>query len=619
MLRVPAARVALAVVALLTAHVVIVCVGIQRTYITFDEPGHLQSGLCHWQTGTFGMYRVNPPLPRMLATLPVLAAQPKTDWSKLEHWQRLPAARAEFRMAEPFIRANGERLFPLVKIARYTNLLWSIFGALCVFAWARRRFGDGGGLLALGCWCFEPSLVGHAAVMTPDLPATAMGVATVYALTRYLELPTLWRGLSVGLALGVALLTKLTMLLLIPICIVLLVHAALKRGLRWQSLLRHSLVAALLALVIVNAGYGFQRSFPRLGDVPFVSESFSGMPREVRATQGVHAAGNRFANTWLGSVRVPVPEDLLRGMDVQRRDFELGLRSYLDGVWQNHGFLRYYVEGLALKVPLGLWAMFLVAGYVALRTRRTTPPGADLCVLVPPLAILAFVSSQTGFSHHVRYVLPLFPFVFVHIGRLVPWARDALTKRGPVVALAAGAAFVSALGSVPHGIGYFNALAGGVRGAPRHMLDSNLDWGQDLLELQAWLAEHPDPRPLHLAYFGQVIPEVEGIRYEGVPAEPSFSSPDMEKWASGFGPKPGRYAVSVSYVYGATYPVGDGHWGRRKVIPGDFAYFREVEPIAIVGSSIYVYDITPEQADRMRAARGMPPVDSPASVTVSAR
>src|SRR5215212_8698000 len=38
---------------------------------TVNEPAHLAAGLSHWRFGRFELYRVNPPLVRMLAALPI--------------------------------------------------------------------------------------------------------------------------------------------------------------------------------------------------------------------------------------------------------------------------------------------------------------------------------------------------------------------------------------------------------------------------------------------------------------------------------------------------------------------------------------------------------------------
>ncbi len=85
-------------------------------------------------------------------------------------------------------------------------------------------------------------------------------------------------------------------------------------------------MAFLIALFLLNAGYGFERPFERLGDFPFVSESLGGS-----SEQRSGPAANRFAGSWLGDLPVPVPWNYLIGIDVQKRDFESYFNSYLCG------------------------------------------------------------------------------------------------------------------------------------------------------------------------------------------------------------------------------------------------------------------------------------------------
>jgi hypothetical protein len=57
----------------------------------------------------------------------------------------------------------------------------------------------------------------------------------------------------------------------------------------------------------------------------------------------------------------------------------------------------------------------------------------------------------------------------------------------------------SSLGVYPHSLSYFNELVGGPANGHAHLLDSNIDWGQDLLLLKEWLDAHPEASPLGLA------------------------------------------------------------------------------------------------------------------------
>lgn len=49
----------------------------------------------------------------------------------------------------------------------------------------------------------------------------------------------------------------------------------------------------------------------------------------------------------------------------------------------------------------------------------------------------------------------------------------------------------STLRVYPHQLAYFNELAGGPENGSRHLLGSNLEWGQDFLFLKEWLRRHP--------------------------------------------------------------------------------------------------------------------------------
>ena len=88
----------------------------------------------------------------------------------------------------------------------------------------------------------------------------------------------------------------------------------------------------------------------------------------------------------------------------------------------------------------------------------------EIAVLAPFLTILIFVSSQTGFSVHSRYVIPALPFLFVwtsKVGRV--FEMRPLTKRRLTMAATVALAVVWSVGSrlavYPHSLSYFNELA----------------------------------------------------------------------------------------------------------------------------------------------------------------
>jgi hypothetical protein len=267
---------------------------------------------------------------------------------------------------------------------------------------------------------------------------------------------------------------------------------------------------------------------------------------------------------------------------------------------------------------------------------------------------LTLVSSQTGFNHHLRYVLPVFPFAFIWASRVTmlfpsgarrdgvapaepPSARQTEASddihypreseapaelrlapaepqlengspftSGPrrphalqaVVCAALAWSVLTSLWVYPHSLSYFNELVGGPMGGHYHLGNSNIDWGQDLLYLKRWLDEHPEASPIGLAYdLPLVEPKTAGIESTAVPVGP-WSEPGQGLPFDQLGPQPGWYAISVNQI----------QRGQR-----DFAYFLRFQPVARAGYSIYIYHITLDEANRVRRELGIPPLGAPGS------
>ena len=148
-----------------------------------------------------------------------------------------------------------------------------------------------------------------------------------------------------------------------------------------------------------------------------------------------------------------------------------------------------------------------------------------------------------------------------------------------------GLAALSILGSTllihPYYLSYFNAAAGGPEQGGRILIDSNIDWGQDLIRLQEWLAAN-EIAHVKLSWFGTADPAYYGIPYEPLPGVPRHF--DLW-WNVPFDrdhPAPGLYAISVSNL---------GEPPLRTDEKTVFAWFRAHEPDARIGYSIYIYDV----------------------------
>ena len=181
---------------------------------TLNEPGHLVAGLSHWKFGRFELYRVNPPLVRMVAALPVMAVGYIEDWSGFFDD---PGARPVFNMGEDFIAANAERSYFLFMIARWACIPFSWIGAIVCYLWARDLYGRPAGIMACMLWCFSPNILGHASLITADAGSTALGIAACYTFWCWLKKPTWTQAALTGAILGLAELAKTTLILFYPL------------------------------------------------------------------------------------------------------------------------------------------------------------------------------------------------------------------------------------------------------------------------------------------------------------------------------------------------------------------------------------------------------------------
>ncbi len=652
--------VAFAVVSLLSLHVWLAVTSLLQENATVDEVGHMPAGVSYWETGTFKLYHHNPPLVKLVAALPVVFSHPETaELYKKSAWD--DESYAGFGML--FARKNFARYFELFDRARLMMPLFTVIGGLAVFAWSSRLYGTGGGLLSLALWSVCPNILANGRLVTGDAPSASLAVASTYLFWRYLNRPTWLRAILAGLLLGLAQLTKFNMILLYGLWPALaVVRFWLDRNREnWAHRigrgLSHWVAMVALSVLVIDAGYAFEGVGTPIGRFEFGSRTFTrpvtpGMARPDHPNPLMKSAWryrvNRFRGTWMASIPSPLPRHYLLGFDEQKIETEgvpvyyfredaphddsvmTGYSVYLNGQLRKGGWWYYYLACLAYKVPEGTWALVLLSGLILFISRRSRATWADeIAVLSIPVGLLLAMSVLTDICLGLRYILPIFPFVYVSVGKLVPWVIG-LSGRwrwlgGLVVSGSFLASAVASASIYPDYLAYFNWASGGPDRGADHLIDSNIDWGQDLVKLQRWLRQNHPGKPVGLAYFGQINPSIFTLRGDGFewflpPALPgTMDQMDTKVDRSYYvGPaprlRPGLYAVSVSIVKGLPWRFDDSRslvkphepwmhaWNSHenpKTHEDAFGYFRELTPVARVGHSIYVYEVSAEDCARL--------------------
>jgi len=551
--------------AFLVLHLVVLLSSISEKSATVDEFVHVPAGCWYWKSGDFTVSGLNPPLLKLWCALPVMGMKPKlpiaADAADRD-------ARYPWLFGRLFLFKNWDHYDAMLTRARLAVMLLSLAGGVVLYLWTRRTFGTAVALLALGLFAVEPNVVAHGRLATQDTGMMLTFLLTLLFLDGLIMRGGWWRAVLVGISLGLASLVKFSGLVvaLVP-PVVFLVWIVFVRDVRFNLRVpgqgwfhpgrrRASFQALVLLLVIGVVALLFV-------NLPY---RFAGCCRRLDADEAKSARMKQLAGSALGRVPMPLPRDYLAGLDKQQLSVERGETvNYLNGRWSETGWWTYYLEAFLLKVPvpvLVLTALGVVSVFVV-RPPRSAAPWVMLVAGVLFWAAHSFGSNKNiGF----RYVLPVLPLVLV-LGARSLLLLDAASPRirkvllVVIVLLTAWTAVES--GRIhPHYLAYFNQIAGGPSHGGRFLLDSNIDWGQDLKGLAAYLKREEVTGPVYLGYFGHVDPALYGIKarrpYPGVR---------------------GLVAVSLNYVRGMRYAYPQSY----------FDWLKTHEPVAVIGHTIYVY------------------------------
>lgn len=626
---------------------------------TFDEGLHVTSGMANLLGGDQRLHSGNGLLAQAWVALPlalpeagfafpdparIIGHQPVDDFHLLTHF-----------LAHVFFYEIGNDPAAILAAARAQTALIGAALCLVVFLWARVLWGTGPALLACGLCALSPNLLAHAGLATSDLMFTTLSLATLGLVWQSFWQPRPVWILSAGAAFGALALTKTSAVGVIPMVGLLLgLRAFWPTPLPWRNqrqldtpaaraaaLATFTLIQAGIAIAVIWAAYGFRY------DV--VPEGMTGGEAMQDQWSWVHERDG-FGIDTIDALREfqILPEGFLFSTAFVLRHSE-ERNSFFRGTSRIGGDWRFFPYAIGVKTPLALFALLALAGVAVGRA----PPQARTRILRSsvPLLVLIAVHGGAAVASHInlglRHVLPLYPALFILAGGAARNLAGAnWLRRTAVCALALGFAAAS-FSARPHYLAYFNGLVGPAQGY-RVLVDSSLDWGQDLDGLGRYLRDRPESLglPVYLSYFGSADPMFHDLDVRLLPG--FFDWPTLQHreasapldWTL----EPGLYAISATMLQQAWSYV-PRQWGpsdsldytrltarfaphERAADPagslrealGDPAtreqwlhyrqlrlarlcqILREREPDAAIGHSILLYRVTAEELARVRSA-----------------
>ena len=532
------------------------CLRIGATYgvfnQTWDEPAHLATGLEWLQRGTYTFEPLHPPLARVAVALgPYLAG-----------------ARLTPGEPNPWVQANrilgtGAAYWAMLARARVATLVFFVAAGMAVFVIAGRALGPWPAAAAVFLFATLPPVLAHAGFATTDVAFMAGTIVTLACFLSWLEQPTPGRGVRLGLAIAATVLTKFSALLFLPV--VLLVTALCVRRTKVPVSRAERMARPLYlllrpvwitALVVIWAGYRFSIGpiIPTEGPRHCETStpcSVDSLPKPIAALVT--------APVW------PAPE-LVRGLVAYGREGRIGRKAFLLGRHKWGGWWYFFPVALAIKTPLP-FLLLVAAGATTMAASRARE--GDRIVAATGLAacgiLLMLMPSQVNLG--VRHALAIYPLASIVAARgaQTVWSWKQPMAGRLLLAGLAGWQIAVGVRAAPDYIAYFNELA---PGPPEHyLLDSDLDWGQDLARLADTLHAR-GIQDVALAYNGSADPTAVGIEHF--------------RYLAPFTRDTGWIAASV-------FALELGIWNHPTF--DDYAWLRERTPVTQAGRSILLYRV----------------------------
>lgn len=565
---------------------------------TFDEIVHVTAGYNSWVNHDQRFDPGNGDFVKRWASLPLLGSRPKFPPTTTEDWKHGEF----FLVSRDFMFGQGNDPDAILLCARAMVAVFGVGLGLLVFACARQLFGVAGGFVSLTAFVFSPDMLAHGALVSTDLTAAFALFAATWFAWRLLHVVS-WNNLIGSVvAFSILLISKMSAVLIVPIVAVLIIIRYFNRDpwlctidRRWTATSgrRHGTAetrpevafylagrtkgAAFAVLILLHALAGWFAIWAVFDFKYFAranpSETHLTMLRSSDApVDGLISRTAQFCHD-----HHLLPEGYLKGME-ELVGISKRRPSFMNGHWK--------AGGRAMFFPYALWAktspalLVLVAlGLAAIVFRKWSrdPLVAEkrgeaaaspqfcrrsniyaLTPLFVLFAIYAAVAIRQGVNIGHRHILPLYPVMFVLAGASAMLLASAWRKSiGVIVAVLLIAHGANSLNVRPDYLAYFSPLVGGPSHGYQRLVDSSLDWGQDLPGLRDWLATHEptDDSPVFLSYFGTGDPEYYGIKSQRLPGFPEWRPFRV------FAYTPGYYAVSAT-MFQQVYAMTFGPWNR---------------------------------------------------------
>jgi len=571
---------------------------VKDSSVTADEVPHIVAGYSYLTHRNYRLNPGHPPLIKDLAAIPLLFLD--LNFSK-EYLKDIVLA-SSWHLGVDFLYNSNNNADQILFWSRLPMILLLVFLGWFLFRWTKELADNKTALLVLTLFSFSSTFLAHGGLVTTDVGTTLGFVLAIYFYLRFLKNPTRKNTIFSGITLGTALLLKFFNAFLIPFLgIIFLIFIFLKLKSKKELLkdyFKKTILIGLISISCIWIVYQFHLlNYPlekQLEDIKFTLSFYP------------HAGFLNNICLWLfeNPFLRPFAHYLLGFIIIYSGVITSGnWPTYLLGTISSQSFWYYFPVVYLIKVPLALHVLILIAFFVVLCALRKVSFKKWLKSHFTELSMLLFVIIYWGIALRsksqigIRHILPTFPFIYILVSiRIKSWLEKikivSLQKKAIFLILFLLTWYsISSLSSFPYYLSYFNELVGGSRQGYKYVVDSNVDWGQDLKRLSNWV-EKQGIEKIYIDYFpGNLLSGRTILKYYfdekailwygscwwrwwGIPEPDDF-------------PRGNYLAVSATFLQtDQGEPRSDyyGYWGC-------YNWLNNYQPIAQIGNSIFVYYI----------------------------
>lgn len=535
-----------------------------------DETAHIPAGYSYVKFHDYRLNPEHPPLAKYIAGVPLAfmnLSDLRTDssWKVINQWDS----------GWYFLYRAGNDANAMIFWSRLPMLLFLILIGVVLYKWAVELFGSKTGLFVLFLYTFTPDFIAHGHFVTTDVPAAFGFLLAAYTFYKFLEKRNWKTFIFAATALGIAQLLKFSAFLLYPMFLILIFVRAyydLKidgekfwlalwqrfKDFFWVSLASLGLVWLVYIPMVWNTPVSVEKRL--------ILNNLTPDPRTLILRNFLDHFVNNPISRALGHY--------LLGLMLVFSRVAGGNSTFIISHSADKAIPWFFPVAWLIKTPAMVIILTFFATIYSFFRQKTRQEKWLLWFVLIPFALYWLISIRGSLNIGTRHLLPTVAFLYLFIGFIM---RDIIESKKIAANIAVIACIfflaIPVLSAYPNYLGYMNIFTYGHPGY-NMMVDSSLDWGQDLKRLKNYLAENNiSEANLKIDYFGGGLV--------------SYYMPQAKVWRSGFGPTSGNLAISATFYQMSKLQGKEaGKWS--------YDWLDRYQPTAIIGSGILLFQITPE-------------------------